>query len=161
VAARDDLSELDNNKSEVGMRAKFLRTKYLTGSRIQLHYLLLLTVSIIVPVIFSIACLYYLIFKIMAEQLGVPEYIALNLFPVIHKINMMLLVGLPPLVLILIFWGIVLSHRFAGPIERLQREMKRIAHHKDYSARIRVRKGDDIEPISNAINELLESIEKR
>jgi hypothetical protein len=143
------------------MRTKFLRTKYLTGSRIQLHYLALLMVSTLVPLIVSTVCLYYLIFKIMAEQLGIPEYIALNLFPVIHKINMILLIVVPPLFLILILWGIVLSHRFAGPIERLQRELKRIAHNKDYKTRIKVRKGDDVKPIADAVNELLESIEKK
>ena len=148
-------------KGVLSMRTKFLRTKYMTGSRIQLHYLLLLMVSIIVPLVVSAACLYYLIFKIMAEQLGIPEYIALNLFPVIHKINMILLIGVPPLFLILVMWGIVLSHRFAGPIERLQKEVKKIAAHKSYGTRIRVRKGDDIKPLADALNELLESVEKK
>ena len=143
------------------MRTKFLRTKYLTGSRIQLHYLALLMVSIIVPLVFSVACLYYLVFKIMAEQLGIPEYIALNLFPVIHKINMILLIGMPPLFLVLILWGVALSHRFAGPIERLEKELKRIAHHKDYKIRMHVRKGDDIKPIADAVNELLDSMERK
>ena len=143
------------------MRTKFLRTKYLTGSRIQLHYLLLLMASVIIPLVFSVACLYYLIFKIMAEQLGIPEYIAINLFPVIHKINMVLLIGVPPLFLIIILWGIVLSHRFAGPIERIERELKRMAHNKDYSLRIHLRKGDDIKPVADAINHLLDSIERK
>lgn len=143
------------------MRTKFLRTKYLTGSRIQLHYLLLLMVSIIVPLVVSAACLYYLIFKIMAEQLGIPEYIALNLFPVIHKINMILLIGVPPLFIILVMWGIALSHRFAGPIERLEKELKRIAAHKNYKTRIHLRKGDDIKPVADAINELLDGIERK
>lgn len=143
------------------MRTKFLRTKYLTGSRIQMHYLALLMVSVIVPLVFSTACLYYLIFKIMAEQLGIPEYIALNLFPVINKINMILLIGVPPLFLIVILWGIMLSHRFAGPIERLEKELKKIAHQRDYKIRIRVRKGDDIKPVTDALNELLDSIEKK
>ncbi len=143
------------------VRTKFLRTKYLTGSRIQLHYLLLLMVSIIVPLVVSAACLYYLIFKIMAEQLGIPEYIALNLFPVIHKINMILLIGVPPLFLILVMWGIALSHRFAGPIERLQRELKKISAHRNYKIRIRVREGDDIKPIADAVNELLDSIDRK
>jgi hypothetical protein len=143
------------------MRSKFLRTKYLTGSKIQIHYLILLMVSTIVPLVFATGCLYYLIFKIMAEQLGIPEYIALNLFPVIHKINMILIIGVPPLFLILILWGIVLSHRFAGPIERLQRELKKIAHNRDYKIRLHIRKGDDIKPIADAVNELLDSIEKK
>lgn len=143
------------------MRTKFLRTKYLTGSRIQLHYLLLLMVSIIVPLVFTAGCLYYLIFKIMAEQLGIPEYIAVNLFPVINKINMILLIGVPPLLLLLVFWGVVLSHRFAGPIERLEKELKRIVAHRDYKARVHLRKGDDVKPIADAINELLAGIERK
>ena len=97
----------------------------------------------------------------MAEQLGIPEYIALNLFPVINKINMILLIGVPPLFLIVILWGIMLSHRFAGPIERLEKELKKIAHQRDYKIRIRVRKGDDIKPVTDALNELLDSIEKK
>lgn len=143
------------------MRTKFLRIKYLTGSGIQLRYLTLLMVSIIVPLVFVMACLYYLIFKIMAEQIGIPEYIALNLFPVIQKINIILLIGMPPLFLVLILWGMVFSHRFAGPIERLEKELKRIAAHRDYKSRIHIRKGDDIKPIADVINELLESIEKK
>jgi signal transduction histidine kinase len=117
--------------------------------------------SVIIPLVFSVACLYYLIFKIMAEQLGIPEYIAINLFPVIHKINMVLLIGVPPLFLIIILWGIVLSHRFAGPIERIERELKRMTHNKDYSLRIHLRKGDDIKPVADAINHLLDSIERK
>jgi signal transduction histidine kinase len=126
-----------------------------------MHYLALLMVSAIVPMVFAMACLYYLVFKVMAEQLGIPEYIALNLFPVINKINIILLIGMPPLLLIMVIWGIVLSHRFAGPIERLEREIKRITHSREYRSRLHVRKGDDIKPIADAVNELLSSIERK
>ncbi len=143
------------------MRTKFLRTKYLTGSRIQLRYLTLLLVSMIVPVIFAVGCLYYLIFTVMAEQIGIPEYIASNLVPVVNKINIILLIGLPPLFLILIAWGIILSHRFAGPMERLEKELRRISEHGEHAHRIKLRKHDDIRPIAEAINTLLERMGKR
>lgn len=143
------------------MRTKFLRTKYLTGSRMQLKYLGLLMVSMIVPLVFAVGCLYYFIFTILAEQIGIPEYIAYNLFPVIKKINMILLVGIPPLLLLLILWGIVLSHRFAGPMERLERELKKIAEHNDYKKRIRVRRHDDMSTLIEGINRLLEKLEER
>ena len=45
--------------------------------------------------------------------------------------------------------------------ERLERELKRIAHHREYKIRLRVRKGDDIRPIADAVNELLDSMEKK
>ena len=143
------------------MRVKLFRTKYLTGSRIQLRYLGFLMVSMIVPLIFVVGCLYYLIFTITAEQIGIPEYIAYNLFPVIKKINLILLIGVPPLFLILMSWGIILSHRFAGPLERLEKELRRITEHCDYKCRVRLRKNDDIRPIADEINKILEHLEER
>ncbi len=115
-------------------------------------------VSMVIPLIFAVGCLYYLIFTIMAEQIGIPEYIAQNILPVIGKINVILLIGVPPLFLILILWGIVLSHRLAGPMERLERDVKKISE-GDYSKRIKVRKSDDIKPLVDALNILLDKME--
>lgn len=140
------------------MRTKFLRTKYLTGSRIQMRYLTLLMISMVIPLVFAVGCLYYLIFTIMAEQIGIPEYVAQTLFPVIGKINAILLIGVPPLFIMLILWGIVLSHRLAGPMERLERDIKKISE-GDYAKRIHVRKNDDIKPLADALNILLDKIE--
>lgn len=143
------------------MRAKFFRTKYLTGSHIQIRYLTLLLISMSVPLVLVGCCLYYLTFTLMAEQIGIPEYIAYNVFPVINKINMMLLVGAPPLFLLLILWGVVLSHRFAGPLERLEKELKEISKDEKYKHRIGLRKHDDIKPVADAINKLLDKLEER
>ena len=141
------------------MRVKFLRTRFLTGSRIQMKYLIHLMLSMLIPLIFVGSCLYYLIFNIMAEQIGIPEYIAANLIPVIKKINLILLAGVPPALLLLLAWGVALSHRFAGPVERLQREIERISNSGDYNKRVHLRKYDDIKPVADALNRLLDKIE--
>ena len=143
------------------MRAKFFRTRYLTGSHIQIKYLSLLLISMVVPLVLVGCCLYYLIFTLMGEQIGIPEYIAYHLSPVVGKINMMLLVGMPPLFLLLTLWGIVLSHRFAGPLERLEKELHEIAEGKHHKHRIALRKHDDIRPIADAINKLLAKHEEK
>lgn len=124
-----------------------------------MKYLGLLLFSMVVPLIFVGGCLYYLIFNIMAEQIGIPEYIARNMFPVIGKVNTILLIGLPPLFALLILWGIILSHRFAGPVERLEAELKKITEHDHYSHRVRVRRSDDMKPIVDAVNLLLDKLE--
>jgi len=139
----------------------FRRRKILASKRVQLKYLILLLVSMAIPVLFAIGCLYYLIFTITAEQLGIPESIAINLFPVVRKVNTILAIGLPPLFLLLIWWGTILSHRFAGPLQRLERELHHIAQSGDYSFRIHLRKHDDLRPIANAINKLLDSIHRK
>lgn len=143
------------------MRAKFFRTKYFTGSHIQVKYLSLLLISMTVPLVVVGCCIYYLIFTLVAEQIGIPEYIAHTLFPVIKRINVMLLMALPPLFLMLIAWGVALSHSFAGPLERLERELKAVSKDHHYKHRIILRKNDDIKPVADAINKLLEKLEER
>lgn len=139
----------------------FRRKKIFTNKRVQLKYLTLLIVSMAVPLFFAIGCLYYLIFTLVAEQLGIPESIAYNLFPVVKKINTMLAIGLPPLFLLLIWWGAILSHRFAGPLQRLEREINKIAQTGDYSHRINLRKNDDVKPVTDALNRLLDGLHRK
>lgn len=139
----------------------FRRKKIFANKQVQLKYLLLLIISMAVPLLFAICCLYYLIFTFVAEQLGIPESIAYNLFPVVKKINAMLAIGLPPLFLLLIWWGTILSHRFAGPLQRLEKELHKITHSGDYSHRIHLRKSDDVKPIADAINKLLDSVHRK
>ena len=141
------------------MRNKFWRTKYLTGSRIQFRYLTLLLASMVIPVVLVGGCLYFLILTIMAEQIGIPEYVARGLYPVIKEINFILLISVPLVFLVLIIWGVVLSHRFAGPMERVEKELKRILDQGDYSKKIKLRKKDDMCPTASLINELLERLE--
>ena len=143
------------------MRARFFRTKYLTGSHIQMAYLRLLMISIIVPLVFVAVCLYYLMFKLMAAQIGIPEYIAYHLTPVLQKINIILLVGSPILLGVLLVLGIVVSHRFAGPLERLEAELKKMTDKGDYKHRIHLRKNDDVRPLADAINKLLDKLEAK
>jgi methyl-accepting chemotaxis protein len=139
----------------------FRRKKILANRRVQLKYLVLLIVSMAVPLLFAVGCLYYLIFTLVAEQLGIPESIAYNLFPVVKKINALLAVGLPPLFLLLIWWGTVLSHRFAGPLQRIEKELNKITHSHDFSHRIHLRKSDDVRPVADAVNKLLDSIHRK
>ncbi len=126
-----------------------------------MRYLGLLLISMFVPLFFVGGLLYYLMFTVMADQIGIPEYIAINLFPVINKINLMLMIGVPPVLFVLLLWGIAVSHRFAGPLERLEGELKKISGTRDFNRRLKLRKYDDIRPIADAVNEVLDVMAER
>jgi len=136
----------------------FIRRNFITGEPVQIKYLALLFFSMLIPLLFVGGCLYFLIFNIMAEQIGIPEYIAYNLYPVIKKINMILLLGFPPLFLLLLLWGVLVSHRFTGPLRRLKDEIEYISKSGDYTKRLRVRKHDDLKLLVEAINKLVSRI---
>ena len=137
-----------------------MRIQFITNKPLQFKFLLLIMVSMLIPLILVGGCLYYLIFTLVAEQLGIPESIAYNLFPVIKQINLILLVGIPPVVIFLLLWGMFLSHKFIGPLIRIEKEIKKIADSGDGSKRIRVRRNDAIKPIADAINKLLDAVGK-
>jgi len=77
------------------------------------------------------------------------------------KINYVFLLGFPPIFLIILLLGVVLSHRFAGPLKRINREMESMAESGDIGKRLSVRKNDDIKPVVDSINRLLDRLSKK
>jgi len=137
-----------------------MRRTLFTGRTVQMRYLILIIIAMVVPALIVGSCLYYFIFTVMAEQLAIPESIAVNLVPVLNKINAMLVVGLIPLFIMLFAWGLMLSHRFAGPLKRVEDDLDKILE-GDYAVRFKVREKDDIKNIVSKLNKLLERIKKR
>lgn len=134
------------------------RKRYFIKRELQSRYLKLILVAIILPTFLFSACLYYLIFYLMAEQLGVPESIAYNLIPVLHKINLILVVGLPIISVAILFWGLIVSHRIAGPVYRLEKDLERMEK-GELGLRIKIRKKDELGSIAEGINRLLDKVQ--
>ena len=138
-----------------------MRNFFLVRNRLELHYLRLLVLSLILPTLLVGGCLYYLIFYLLAEQIGIPEAVVEQLSPVVQKVNIFLMVSIPILFLILMSVGIFLSRRLAGPIERLENELDGIVTGNLMSRRLKVRKGDELKPMVDSVNILLDKIDKR
>jgi nitrogen fixation/metabolism regulation signal transduction histidine kinase len=69
----------------------------------------------------------------------------------------MLIAGLIPLFILLFLWGLILSHRFSGPLERVERDLDKILE-GDASVRFKVREKDDIRGIVDKLNKLIERL---
>lgn len=136
------------------------RIRFLNIHPLQVKYLVVIFFSIFLPVLVVGGCLYYLIFQMMAEQLGIPESIAYNLIPVVNKINAIIIAALIPITLILLLWGIVLTNRLLGPLNRLREELKRVSE-GDYSVRLKIRKDDDLQSLVDVINTIIDKLEDK
>lgn len=137
------------------------RALYLTKGLLQFRYLGSIVIAILIPSLFVGSCLYYLIFSILADQIGIPEAIASTLVPAVWDVNRILLIGFPVMFILLLIWGIFVSHRLAGPIERLNRELDYVINEKDHTHKIMLRKNDDLKVIADKINTLLEMVRCR
>lgn len=134
-----------------------MRIHLLTKSAVQSRYLMLIIAAMTLPAVIVGSCLYYFIFSIMAEQLGIPESIAMNLTPVLNKVNFTLLVGLAPMFLVIFLWGLILSNRFAGPLTRIENNLDKVIK-GDRSVRFRVREKDDMKAIADKLNKIIEKL---
>jgi signal transduction histidine kinase len=130
-------------------KAKFINTP------VQNKTLILVFVAAVVPSAIVAVCLYYLIFNMIAWQLGIPEIIAYNLVPVARKVNIIMLVSLPVALFIIWFMALELSHRIAGPIYRLEKELDSRLNGKEINP-IKLREGDELKALADKINSLIE-----
>jgi methyl-accepting chemotaxis protein len=137
-----------------------LRLRFISKHPLQLKFLSLILLSILVPTVIAGGCLYYFIFQIMAEQLGIPEAIAFNLVPVVEKINSLLLITMPPLFILFFLLAALVTNRLIGPLARLEDDLQKISE-GDYSVRLSLRKDDDLRPIADAVNTIIDKIEKK
>ena len=133
------------------------RKKWLMKHPIQVKYLLIVILAMLAPTLLIGFCLYHLVFALLARQMVFPEAILSNLVPVVERVNGFLIFSLPLLALAILAIGLVVSHRFAGPIERMESELDRVLA-GDRQRRIRMREDDDLKGVAHRINALLEQI---
>jgi len=133
------------------------RKKYFVKKKLQVKYLLFVLLAMLLPTILCSGALYYLIWQTIAAEVAIPEAIAETLIPALHKVNTILLITLPPVFLAMLFLAVIISNKIAGPVYRLERELKKIIG-GDYTRRIHFRSKDELQEIAQGINELLEKV---
>jgi len=130
------------------------RGKKLIGTPLQKKLLILVFASAVIPAGIVTVCLYFLIFNLLAWQMGIPESIAYNLIPVARKVSLIIIITLPIILFIIWIIALELSHRIVGPLRRIEKELDdRIKGKKDEP--IQIRKKDAFKPLVDKINKLL------
>ena len=128
------------------------RKNLLVRHSLQWNYLKLVILAMLAPTLVVTACLYYLIWQTVAHELAIPELIAEALFPAFKQVNEIMIVGLPIVFGLLIFFALRLSHRLAGPLERIERELEHMARTGDFSKPLQVRPSDHMNDFVSKIN---------
>lgn len=129
------------------------KRKYL-GTRFQKKLLFLVFASAVIPAIIVALCMYYLIFNMLAWQMVIPESIINNLMPVLRKVNLILLISGPIIMFIIWLVALELSHRIAGPLYRMEKDLdERLAGLA--KGPIKLRPKDEFKILVEKINKLI------
>ena len=127
---------------------------------VQAKYLLIVVLAMLTPTLLVGFCLYHLVFYLLANQMVFPEAIMANLAPVVEQVNRLLTLLLPAVLLFFLWLALIISHRFGGPIDRLERELDRILA-GDLEHPIFTRQSDDWRGVANRINALVNRLKKQ
>lgn len=138
-----------------------MRKKYFVGTKTQITYFTLLFISMTLPSVILAIYFYYLVFNIVGTKLLASEMVGQSLFLTLDKIRPIIVLGLPAILVLLLIWGLLLSHRFAGPINRLMKELTEIAESGNFTRRLVVRKNDDLKDLVNCVNKVLEKAQQK
>jgi len=135
------------------------RKNYLISKAFQFRY-----AGIILFVMFFVSwvtgyTIYYTGWLLMGEKLA-NVYPQGRLMSIMSTINTTLLIRLFLITPIVILVSILLSHRIAGPIYRIQKYLKEVAK-GDLSARLHLRKDDELQEFAACVNEMTDDLNNR
>lgn len=129
------------------------RKKYL-GTAFQKKLLFLVFASSIIPAAVVALGLYYLIFNTLALEMVIPEVIAYNLLPLLRKVNLIIGITLPIVLVVIWFLALELSHRIAGPLYRIEKELDEMLQ-SGKRGPIKLRPKDELKSLADKLNRLL------
>ena len=141
------------------MTGKIKRRNYLIDKRFQLKYtgLILLFMFLVAAVVAY--TVYYTGWMLMGERLA-NVYPQGRLVTIMKTINMTLIVRLLVLAPLVAVVAILLSHKIAGPLYRIERFLRLVAH-GDFSSRLRLRKYDELQGLADSVNEMTDDLRGR
>lgn len=131
---------------------KFIRTRYLINKKMQLRYALMIGLVLIVMIIIVEYHTYLTISSIL------PHILSSTVANELKRIHFYLLINGLIYTVIVVVISIFISHKFAGPVYRLKKEIREMIETGNIDKKIALRKGDELKDLVEVFNELIEKI---
>ncbi|MCD6423844.1 MAG: methyl-accepting chemotaxis protein [Elusimicrobia bacterium] len=136
---------------------KNLRRQMIVKKELQLKLAAIQAFSMILV---ALTCL--ITYRMLINYLEINLPPSVELVDFISNISRTLAMQLIVLLVIGILISILVSHRIVGPVYRLEKDIEAVISDidKNVSLRVKVRKGDEILSLVDAVNKLLDKLEK-
>jgi len=127
---------------------------------IQFKFLGVIVLSMLAPVVVIAGGVYYVIAFAASHGLEVNPETVQTIMPAVVLVVWFMFALMAVTAMWLVKMGLSISHKYVGPLERLERELTQIGD-PPLSYRLSCRPGDVISPIVDPVNRLLDSVEQR
>ena len=135
--------------------ADYGRRNFFTLTQFHVKYVGIILLLMFITALLCSIVVYHSSMSLLVQKLA-NVYPQGRLVDIIATVNIRMLIAVLLLTPIVVVIGVYLAHKIAGPIERMERFLGRMAK-GDISSRIVVRRGDEFSTVINAMNVLSES----
>jgi HAMP domain-containing protein len=130
------------------------RIRYLVNSGLQLGFTVRFVVIAVLFALFIGFQVYFTIWPVVSDFVPAPVMSLVR-----HQILVRTAFFLIPAVFVIFAFSIVISHRIAGPLLRIQRTIDRVIQGEDVEP-LKLRKKDELKELAGKINDLMELVKK-
>ncbi|MDD5504956.1 MAG: methyl-accepting chemotaxis protein [Candidatus Omnitrophica bacterium] len=132
------------------------RKIYLIKKSFQLRYALVISVFILLTALLSSSMTYLAVFPYLSEKLA-NVYPQGRLIALLRNANAKALISTFMIFPFAIWFGIILSHRVAGPWYKLELVLKKLAD-GDLNHDIYLRKNDELQSLAHLLNDVIRNL---
>lgn len=136
-------------------RPVFFKRIYLINKKMQLKYAGMIALVLIILLGLVQLHTYYIINSIL------PNILSTEIGNSIKSIQTKLLINGVIYVILIAFVSIFISHKIAGPLYRLEKEIKEVADRKNFEHKFVLREGDELSSLADSLNLLLNELKKK
>ena len=128
------------------------RTRLFILRSFQIRYITLILVFMLATALMTGFTVYYTTWVMFGEKLAAvyPQGLLLDIVQKVNTVLLLRLLFVTPLVVLI---ALVLSHRIAGPIYRIQRFVKKL-NAGDYAEKLKLRERDELQDVAVSLNGL-------
>jgi len=130
------------------------RWKILILPRLQLKYALMIFIGFLISAIVTGGFLYVTSERLLSTEIKNPIIVDLT-----HRMTLLMMAELYIYAFGIAAFGLVLSHRIAGPLYHFKKSMDTVAT-GDLTHRIQLRSSDELKDIAASFNGMIESLQK-
>ena len=135
-----------------------IRKRILIGQKLQFKYVGVILVAVLASCSLMILTVYFSCWSSLAEEnVGIQTTAVIG--NILDKVNLMILFELPILLVIAVFIGILVSHKIAGPVYRLQKVARDVSR-GDLTTTVSLRSDDELKNLSDAFNSVIENMQR-
>ncbi len=135
-----------------------IRKRILIGRKLQFKYVSVILFSVLVSCALIVLTVNFSCWSLLAEKNANDQTVAV-IGNILHNLNILLLFELPIILVIAGLIGIVISHKIAGPVYRLQKVAQDVSR-GDLTSNVNLRKDDELKNLSDAFNSVIDNMQR-